>query len=115
MNRISLMLAAAVLSAAACAQKDGVTNAGADRAANSAAPASSPSFQITPQPVEADRISLADAKKEFDAGTAVFVDVRGSEAFNQERVAGALNIPVADIEANISKLPKGKKIIVYCS
>ena len=109
------MLAAAVLSAAACAQKDGVNNAGAGRAANTAAPASSPSFQITPQPVEADRISLADAKKEFDAGTAVFVDVRGSEAFSQERVAGALNIPVSDIEANISKLPKGKKIIVYCS
>lgn len=115
MNRISLMLAAAILSAAACAQKDGVSNAGANLATNSAAPASSPSFQITPQPVEADRIALADAKKEFDAGTAVFVDVRGAEAFNQERVAGALNIPVSDIEANINKLPKGKKIIVYCS
>ena len=115
MKRISILLAAAVLSAAACSQKEGVSNAGANVTANSAAPASSPSFQITPQPVEADRISLADAKKEFDAGAAVFVDVRSPEAFNQERVAGALNIPVSDIDANINKLPKGKKIIVYCS
>lgn len=115
MKKIPLILAAAVLAAAGCAERAGKGNAAANRAANTTAAAPSPSYQVTPQPVEADRISLADAKKAFDEGNAVFVDVRGAEAFNQERIAGALNITLGDIDANINKLPKNKKIIVYCS
>ena len=64
---------------------------------------------------DAPRISLADAKKDYDAGTAIIVDVRDAEAFKQEHVKGALNIPLAELDANINKIPKGKKIIAYCS
>lgn len=64
---------------------------------------------------DAPRISLADAKKAYDAGEAVMVDVRGADAFKFERIKGAVNIPIGQIEANMDKIPKGKKIIVYCS
>jgi 3-mercaptopyruvate sulfurtransferase SseA len=63
----------------------------------------------------APRISLADAKKDYDAGKAVVVDVRDVNAYRQEHIKGALNIPIADIAANEDKLPKNKKISVYCS
>ena len=70
---------------------------------------------ITPQTVEANRISVADAKKEFDAGTAVFVDVRAEAAYKMEHIKGALHITIESLESQISKLPKGKKLIIYCS
>ena len=61
------------------------------------------------------RISAEDAKKEHDAGNAVFVDSRGEAAWEQERLPGALSIPFGSTEEKFSSLPKGKKIIVYCS
>jgi len=64
---------------------------------------------------DAPRITLADAKKDFDAGTAVIVDVRDAAAYDQEHIKGAINITKATLDANLDKLPKGKKIIVYCS
>ncbi len=82
---------------------------------NTSAQRSAGNAQTTPAPAVAERISLADAKREFDAGTAVFIDTRNREAFVAERVQGALNIPISEIAANIDKLPKGKKIVVYCS
>lgn len=60
------------------------------------------------------RISPADAKKEVDAGNAVIVDSRNAGTYEQEHIAGSINIPFG-AEADVSKLPKGKKIIVYCS
>ena len=64
---------------------------------------------------DAPRISLADAKKDYDAGTAVIVDVRDATAYKTEHIKGALHIPIGDVAANEDKLPKNKKIIVYCS
>ncbi|PYS97985.1 MAG: hypothetical protein DMF63_18200 [Acidobacteria bacterium] len=64
---------------------------------------------------DAPRISLADAKKAYDAGNVVFVDVRDAMAYKQEHIKGALHIPISEAEANQDKLPKNKKIIVYCS
>ena len=64
---------------------------------------------------DAPRITLADAKKEFDAGNAVFVDTRAEAAYKSERIKGALNITTNASEEEYKKLPAGKKIIAYCS
>ena len=64
---------------------------------------------------DAPRISLADAKKEFDAGTAVFVDTHSPQQFAVQHIPGAINIPANDVGDKADKLPKGKKIIAYCS
>ena len=61
------------------------------------------------------RVSAEDAKQEFDAGNAVFVDSRGEAAWEQERLPGALSIPFGSTEDKFGSLPRGKKIIVYCS
>ena len=63
----------------------------------------------------AERITLAEAKKEFDAGNAVFIDTRSADSYNQEHIKGALNITIAEIGAKADTIPKGKKIIAYCS
>lgn len=61
------------------------------------------------------RISAVDAKKEHDAGNAVFVDSRGEGAWKAERLPGALEISMGASDEKLSTLPKGKKIIIYCS
>lgn len=63
----------------------------------------------------AERISLADAKKEFDAGNAVFLDTRAEASYNNEHIKGALNVTEANFEEKYKEIPKGKKIIAYCS
>lgn len=64
---------------------------------------------------KAPRISLADAKKDYDKKEAVFVDTRSETAFKNEHIKGALNVPAADFESKYQSLPKDKKIITYCS
>lgn len=89
-------------------------------------PIASNTPQITKPPVqqdshdhnadqEAPRISLEDAKKAFDEGNAVFVDTRYADAYKMEHVKGAINIPANEFDTRYSEVPKGKKIIAYCS
>ena len=63
----------------------------------------------------APRITVADAKKDFDSGSAVFVDTRVEAVYKQEHIKGAINIPETAPPSEFSKIPKGKKVIAYCS
>ena len=81
-------------------------------------PAGKPAGDVKKYGSAADvpRITLEEAKKAFDAGNAVFVDSRPEPAYKEEHIAGAINIPNgANASEKFSSLPKGKKIIVYCS
>lgn len=69
-----------------------------------------------PTPVDdAPRISLADAKKAFDAKSAIFVDTHSKQTYDADHIAGAINMTTGEIGTAADKLPKGKKIIAYCS
>ncbi len=63
----------------------------------------------------APRITLADAKKDFDAGKVIFIDTRAEAAYNNEHVKGSINLPLNDFEAKYKEIPPAKKIIAYCS
>jgi predicted sulfurtransferase len=69
----------------------------------------------TPQEEEAPRISLADAKADFDKRSAIFVDTRPESSYKQEHVKGSINLPLAAFDDRYKELPKDKKIIAYCS
>lgn len=84
------------------------------RAENAFAPKSN-AGQTAPIDDDAPRITLADAKKEYDAGSAVIIDVRAESAYKAEHIKGALNITIETLAADLNKIPKGKKIIAYCS
>lgn len=88
-----------------------------NRAANnsSLAAAATPGTAVTPVPVEAPRISIEDAKKAFDSKTAVFIDTHSADYFAEQHIPGAININAGDLAAKEDKIPKGKKIIAYCS
>ncbi len=90
----------------------GVVN-NTETAANvNAAPAAA---DPAPPTDDAPRITLAEAKAAYDAGTAVFVDTRSEASFKAEHIKGAINVHADMLEAKITQLPKDKKIIAYCS
>ena len=68
---------------------------------------------------EADvpRITVEDAKAAVDGGEAVIVDVRSAESFAAGHIAGAISIPLAEFETNISNIAfkKDQWIITYCT
>src|SRR5258708_3025307 len=61
------------------------------------------------------RISVEDAKKDVDAGNAVIIDSRGDAAYKVEHIAGSIDFKPTSPDDQFSEIPKGKKIIVYCS
>jgi 3-mercaptopyruvate sulfurtransferase SseA len=68
---------------------------------------------------EADvpRVKVEDAKAALDSGEAVIVDVRSTEAYAADHVAGAISIPLSELENNIAnvKLDRNQWIITYCT
>lgn len=74
-----------------------------------------PPPEAPPRPVEARRISVADAREALAKGTAVLVDVRAAESYAAGHAKGAVSIPVDQVAARASELPKDKLIITYCT
>lgn len=106
---LSFLLTIALLIGTACQSASTANTANnANNTNKIAAPAGNPLD-------DAPRISLADAKKDFDAGTAIFVDTRAEAAYKNEHIKGSVNISSENFEAKYKELPKDKKIIAYCS
>lgn len=61
------------------------------------------------------RVSLEDAKTAFDAGTAVFVDVRDGGSYNASHIPGALLMPISDLTNRLDELNPSSWIITYCN
>jgi hypothetical protein len=99
----------------ACEQSAPNTNTA--RTNTAVAPKTNTAEKAQPKDELADvpRISLADAKKAFDAGNAIFVDTRAEVQFQQSRIKGAINVPAEAMETRYKEIPTGKKIIAYCS
>ena len=75
---------------------------------------------VVPSPDETaiagiERVTLEEAKAAFDQGEAVFVDVRGSGAYQVAHVPGAVLIPLNAVETRLSELDPNDWIITYCT
>lgn len=66
---------------------------------------------------EVPRVSLEEAYTAYNAGTAIFVDVRSKPNFDAGHIPGALSIQLGEFETNASNLdlPKDAWIITYCT
>jgi hypothetical protein len=64
------------------------------------------------------RIDVDAAHAEVQAGRAVLVDVRTLESYQRSRAAGAILLPLDQLEASIGAarvLPDGKRPVLYCT
>ena len=109
---LSALLAIALLISTAC-QKTSTISADNTKANNVANVA--PKADDHGHADDAPRIVLADAKTDFDAGNAIFVDTRPKPTYDTEHIKGAINMTTNDVEARYKEIPTGKKIIAYCS
>lgn len=66
-------------------------------------------------PAASQRITVADAWEILKAGNGVLVDVRTADAYQQERIKGAVSIPYNEIGSRAAELPQDKWIITYCT
>ncbi len=64
---------------------------------------------------EVPRISAEDLREKVKAGTVTVIDVRDAAAFAAAHVPGAIHVPMASVEANLDRIPKGKEIVTYCT
>ena len=80
-----------------------------------------PAVQITPVAPAGDslesarRITREEAIKMVKDKKAVYVDVRSRDSYDAEHIKGAINIPLGQVQANLTKLPKNKFLITYCA
>lgn len=64
------------------------------------------------EPIEA--VSRAELLGRVAAGTAVVVDLRPPEEYAAGHIAGAISIPLAELEARLAELPAELEIVAYC-
>jgi predicted sulfurtransferase len=61
------------------------------------------------------RISAEDLREKVKANAVTVIDVRDASAYAAAHIPGSLHIPLASVEANLDRLPKGKAIVAYCT
>jgi len=65
---------------------------------------------------EVPRVTAEALKARLDAGEAILVvDVRSAEAYRAEHIAGAVHIPLAEVERRLAEFPKDRDIVFYCT
>ena len=64
------------------------------------------------EPVEA--VSRAELLERVRSGEAVVIDLRPGEEYEAGHIAGAISIPLAELEAHVAELPAGVEIVAYC-
>ena len=63
------------------------------------------------------RVSVEEAKAAFESGLAIIVDVRQPNNYESSHIAGAISVPLGEIERNLTSLTLNKEqwIITYCT
>jgi 3-mercaptopyruvate sulfurtransferase SseA len=77
----------------------------------------------TPQPLvseeesfpEVPRVSLEEALSAHQAGSAIFIDIRDSSAYEEAHIPGSLSLPLAQLESQLKELDPNSWIITYCT
>lgn len=77
----------------------------------------------TPQPLvseeesfpEIPRVSLEEALSAHQAGSAIFIDIRDSSAYEEAHIPGSLSLPLAQLESQLKELDPNSWIITYCT
>ena len=82
-----------------------------DSAGNNPSP---PQDSSIPFP-EIARTSLNNAKSAFDAGSAVFLDVRTEPEYVQSRIPGSKNIPLDELPDRLGELNPEDRFLTICT
>ncbi len=59
-------------------------------------------------------VSVGDLVDRMRNGLVTVIDVRPPEEYAAGHLYGAINVPLADLEKNLGKLPRSLEVIAYC-
>lgn len=59
-------------------------------------------------------IGALELRERLRRGAAIVIDVRPPEEFAAAHLPGAISVPLTELEARLSALPKRKEIVAYC-
>ena len=76
------------------------------------------SVPATPTPLpattsEITRVTVVEAKQAYDAGSAVFVDVRDATSYALRHITGAVNIPYSELATRMGDYDRDTWVITY--
>ena len=61
-----------------------------------------------------EAVTRAELVSRVRSGDAVVVDLRPPDEFEAGHIAGALSIPLPELEARLAELPDGVEVVAYC-
>ena len=64
------------------------------------------------------RIAVDDLRERMEAGEGfVFMDTRNPQAWSQSdvKLPEAIRLPLDNLDENLSKIPKDKPVVAYCT
>lgn len=95
---------------------DTVVNSTAGSAPTATTPAPAPiPAAAQGDKTEVARIAAEDLREKHKAGAVTVIDVRDAAGYASGHIPGALHIPMASVEANLDRIPKGREIVTYCT
>ncbi len=67
-----------------------------------------------PEKAQYTDITVQQAKDMIDRGEVFIMDVRTQEEYDAGHIKGSTLIPVQELDKALNKIPRDKKILVYC-
>jgi rhodanese-related sulfurtransferase len=67
---------------------------------------------------EVTRVTVDEIKQRLENGEPfTFIDTRNPKAWSEakEKLPGAIRVPAEDVTSHLSKIPRGRVVIVYCT
>ena len=61
------------------------------------------------------RIEPEEAKSLLDQGQALFIDVRPPDAYERQRIPGAVSIPLQELGTHLTDIPPAHRLVLYCT
>jgi len=64
--------------------------------------------------VELEPVSAAELRRRMAEGSVTVLDVRPADEYRAGHVAGAVSIPVAELEHRLAEVPRDRPVVAYC-
>jgi rhodanese-related sulfurtransferase/DNA-binding transcriptional ArsR family regulator len=61
-----------------------------------------------------EAVDAATLRARLDAGDVVVLDVRPPDEYRSAHVAGALSIPIDELDRRLSEIPRDRQVVAYC-
>ena len=80
------------------------------------APQASDPASVPATAEDVPRMRVVELKALLDAGEEVIVaDARSATSYEENHIAGAISLPLLEVDERYKELPKDAKIVLYCT